>query len=185
MANPTLPVPADRAQSGWFDAMAEWLDRPEHFDGLAWRRFFAYIVDIIVIGLIGWAVWFALAAAALATFGLASPLFAIMPAIPLAYHTLLIGGARSATLGMRMFDVEMRAFTGERPDLGRALLGTILFYVTVALTSGLILLLGVFNRRRRLAHDLLCGLVAVRTSALGGPQVILPRRSGRTRGLDA
>jgi uncharacterized RDD family membrane protein YckC len=173
-----MPVPADRAQTGWFDAMAEWLDRPEHFDGLVWRRALAYIVDIIIIGLIGWAVWFVLATFALVTFGLAAPLFALMPAIPLAYHTLLIGGTRSATLGMRMFDVEMRAFTGERPDLGRAFLGTVLFYVTMMLTSGLIVLVGVFNKRSRLLHDVLVGLVAVRTSSLSDQQLLLPP-SGR------
>ncbi len=177
MANPTVPVPADRVETGWFDAMAEWMDRPEHFEGLAWRRALAYLVDIVVIGLIGWGVWVGLAAAALVTFGLAAPLFAVMPVIPLAYHTLLIGGPRSATLGMRLFDVEMRAFTGERPDLGRALLGTIVFYVTMALTSGLIVLIGPFNRRRRLAHDLLCGLVAMRSSALRGQQLLPPPKA--------
>lgn len=174
MANPTVPAPADRVQPGWFDAMAEWLDRPEHFHGLALRRTLAYGVDLVLIFLIGWAVTFALGAASLITFGLASPLFILMPAIPLAYHTLLIGGPRSATFGMRLFDVEMRAWTGERPDLGRAFLGTVLFYVTGTLTGGLIMLLGIFNRRRRLAHDLLIGLVAVRASALSQRQQLLP-----------
>ena len=179
MAHSGMPVSADRAQTGWFDAMAEWLDRPEHFEGLAWRRALAYGVDLIIIGLIGWAVWFVLATFALVTFGLAAPLFAILPVVPLAYHTLLIGGPRSATFGMRLLDVEMRAFTGERPDLGRAFLGVVLFYVTMALTSGFIVLLGIFNRRRRLAHDLLCGLVAVRTSSLMDQQLIPPSSGTR------
>lgn len=180
MANPTLPIRGDQARSGWFDAIPEWLDRPEHFHGLAWRRVFAYLADGVVLFVIGVIVWLLFWFAIVISFGLLGPLFGLIyvgvPLIPLVYHTLTIGGPRSATLGMRLFDVEMRSWTGERPEYLQALLATALFYASVGLTAGFILLLGLFNRRRRLMHDMLCGLVAVRASALGdGTQMLPPK----------
>jgi uncharacterized RDD family membrane protein YckC len=113
-----------------------------------------------------WAVAFALSVLSVLSFGLLSPLWAIMGVVPLAYHTLTIGGRHSSTWGMRLFDVEMRSWTGGRPDYLQAMLTTIVFYVSMTSTGGLILLLGLFNRRRRLLQDLLCGVIAVRASAV-------------------
>lgn len=177
MAQPTLPVPADRYRPSWFGAMAEWLDRPEHFQGLARRRAAAFVVDWMILGPICWVAWFVLATLTVLSFGLLSPMMAILGIVPVAYHTLLIGGRRGATFGMRLFDVEMRSWTGGRPDYLQALLATIVFYVTIGATWGLVLLIGVFNRRRRLAHDMLCGLVAVRSSRIGDAALIAPRQA--------
>lgn len=184
MATPTLPVRGDQARPGWFDAIPEWLDRPEHFDGLVWRRALAYLVDAAVLSFIGLLMWLLFWFGLVVSFGLLAPLFGLiyvaMPLLPLAYNTLLIGGPRSATLGMQMFDVEMRSWTGQRPEYLQALLVTALFYVSVGLTAGFILLLGIFNGRRRLLHDVLCGVVAVRASALGGGPQVLPPPRGRS-----
>ncbi|MGQ0676445.1 MAG: RDD family protein [Rhodospirillales bacterium] len=178
MANPTLPVRGDQARSGWFDAIPEWLDRPGHFQGLAMRRVFAYLADAAMLFGIGLLVWLLLWFALVVSFGLLAPLLGLiyvaMPLLPLAYHTLFIGGPHSATPGMRLFDVEIRSWTGARPEYLQALLMTVLFYVSVGLTAGLILLLGIFNRRRRLMHDMLCGVVAVRAGAINAAQVLPP-----------
>lgn len=184
MANPTLPVRGDQARSGWFDAIPEWLDRPEHFQGLAWRRACAYLVDAAVLSSLGLLVWLLFWIGVIFSAGLLAPLlgmiYVAVPLLPLAYNTLLIGGPRSATLGMRLFDVEMRSWTGQRPEYLQALLATALFYISVGLSIGFILLLGLFNRRRRLLHDMLCGVVAVRASALGGGTRVLPPPRGRS-----
>ncbi len=184
MATPTLPIPGAQARQGWFDAIPEWLDRPEHFDGLAWRRAFAYLFDAFLLGVIGFIVWLLFWFGVIVSFGLLAPLFGMIyvavPLLPLAYNTVFIGGPRSATPGMRLFDVELRSWTGQRPEYLQALLVTALFYVSVGLTAGFILLLGIFNRRRRLFHDMLCGVVAVRASALGGGPQVLPPPSGRS-----
>jgi uncharacterized RDD family membrane protein YckC len=173
-----LPVRGEQARRGRFEAIPGWLDRPEHFRGLAWRRVLAYLVDGVVLSVIGLVVWLLLSFAVVVSFGLLAPLLGLVyvaiPLIPLAYHTLTIGGPRSATVGMRLFDVEMRSWTGRRPEYLQALLATALFYASVSLTAGLILLVGLFNRRRRLLHDVLCGLVAVRSSALAGGVQVLP-----------
>ena len=170
MAQPTLPIERDRAGPSWFGAMPAWLDRPEHFESLGRRRAFAYLVDLLFIAVVVWAVAFVLSVLSVISFGLLSPLWAIMGAVPLAYHTLTIGGRHGATWGMRLFDVEMRSWTGGRPDYLQAMLTTIVFYVSMGMTGGLIVLLGLFNRRRRLLQDLLCGVIAVRTRAVGRTQ---------------
>ena len=100
----------------------------------------------------------------LVSFGLLGPvLWFLSGLIPLAYHTLLLSGRRSATFGMRLFDLELRSVSGERPSFLQALIQTALFYITVGMTCSLILLVALFNRRRRTLHDFLAGTVMVRT----------------------
>jgi uncharacterized RDD family membrane protein YckC len=136
---------------------------PEAYEGVLWRRTFAYFVDLCVIGLLAVFCWIIFAVLWLLSFGLLGPvLWFLFGLIPLAYHTLLLSGQRSATVGMRLFDLELRSVTGERPGFLQALIQTALFYVTVGATCSLILLLVLFNRHKRTLHDMLAGTVMVR-----------------------
>jgi uncharacterized RDD family membrane protein YckC len=136
---------------------------PEAYEGVLWRRTLAYFVDLCVIGLLAVFCWIVFALLWLLSFGLLGPLlWFLFGLIPLAYHTLLLSGRRSATIGMRLFDVELRSVTGERPGFLQALIQTALFYVTVGATCSLILLLVLFNRHKRTLHDMLAGTVVVR-----------------------
>lgn len=63
---------------------------------------------------------------------------------------------------MRLFDVELRSVTGERPGFFQALVQTALFYFTVGATCSLILLFALLNRHKRTLHDMLAGTVVVR-----------------------
>ena len=136
---------------------------PEIYEGVLWRRVMAYVVDLFCIGVIVVVVWFGFLLLWLLSFGLLGPLLWFLSGlIPLAYHTLLLSGRRSATYGMRMFDLELRSVSGERPSFLQALVQTLLFYITVALTCSLVLLFALFNRRRRTLHDVLAGTVMVR-----------------------
>jgi uncharacterized RDD family membrane protein YckC len=95
--------------------------------------------------------------------GLLGPLlWLLLGLIPLAYHTLLLSGPRSATVGMQLFDLELRSVTGERPGFLQALAQTALFYLTVGATCSLVLLVALLNRHKRTLHDLLAGTVVVR-----------------------
>jgi uncharacterized RDD family membrane protein YckC len=137
---------------------------PELYQGVLWRRVAAYFVDLLCIGALAIVVWCGFAVLWLASFGLLGPvLWFLFGLLPVAYHTLLLGGRRSATFGMRWFDLELRSVSGERPGFMQALVQTVLFYVTVAMTCSLILLFALFNRRRRTVHDVLAGTVMVRT----------------------
>jgi uncharacterized RDD family membrane protein YckC len=138
---------------------------PAQFDGVLWRRSFAYLVDLAV--LVGLLLLYKILLVALTvvTFGLATPLLLLLAAaVPVAYHTLTIGGPGSATLGMRLFGLRVRVWNGGKPGYIQALLHTAVFYVTTSFTGGLILLWPLFSNRRRCLHDQLCGTFVVRRS---------------------
>jgi uncharacterized RDD family membrane protein YckC len=136
---------------------------PEAYEGVLWRRTLAYFVDLCVIGVLAVFVWIVFALLWLLSFGLLGPvLWFLFGLIPLAYHTLLLSGPRSATIGMRLFDLELRSVTGERPSFLQALIQTALFYITVGATCALILLVVLFNRHKRTLHDMLADTVIVR-----------------------
>jgi uncharacterized RDD family membrane protein YckC len=135
------------------------LEPPELFDGLLWRRPLAYLIDAVLIGilLMGW-LWLVLM-----TLGLLWPLTSLaFLLIPIGYHAYLVGGRHSATLGMRACGLEVRTWDDDHPDVWQALLMAILFYVTVVATSCLILIVALFNDRRRTVHDYLSGVVVTR-----------------------
>jgi uncharacterized RDD family membrane protein YckC len=139
---------------------------PARFDGILWRRSLAYLVDLaILLGLL-FLYKIALVFLTVATLGLLTPLLVLLAAIiPVAYHTLTIGSPASATLGMRLFGLEVMVWNGGKPGYLQALLHTAVFYVTTSFTGGLILLWPLFSNRRRCLHDLLCGTMVVRRLA--------------------
>jgi uncharacterized RDD family membrane protein YckC len=137
---------------------------PEVYEAILPRRVLAYLTDLVCIGVIAAGVSSAFAVLWLLSFGLLGPLlWFLFGFVPLLYHTLQLAGPHSATLGMRLFDLELRSVTGERPGFFQALAQTALFYITVGATGSLILLVALFTRRRRTLHDLLTATVMVRT----------------------
>jgi uncharacterized RDD family membrane protein YckC len=166
-------LPAATSEAAWPDSevptVIEPLSDPTLFDGIRSRRVLGYFVDLVLIAILSVAAWFALVFAGVLTLGLLLPLLPIaMALIPLAYHALQVCGPRSATIGMRLFDVEVRNWTGNRPDLLQAFLMTALFLTTIALTGSLILLVSLFNNRGRTLHDYLSGTVVVRAGRVAG-----------------
>jgi len=136
---------------------------PAQFEGLLWRRSLAYVVDLCVLLCLLLLYKVVLVFFTVITFGLATPLLVLLAAaIPVAYHTLTIGGPGSATLGMRLFGLQVRIWNGGKPGYIQALLHTAVFYVTTSFTGGLILLWPLFSNRRRCLHDQLCGTMVVR-----------------------
>jgi uncharacterized RDD family membrane protein YckC len=141
--------------------------RAELFDGVLSRRALAYLIDLCVIGAIMIAAWIVFALLTVLSFGLLGPaLWFVFGLIPLAYNTLLVGGRHGATVGMRLLDLELRSWDGYRLVLLQALAHTVLFYVTVGATCALVLLFALINRRRRTLHDVLSGMLMVRSSGL-------------------
>ena len=144
-------------------AMPDPAVQPAFYEGVLWRRVAAYVIDVVCIGLLMVVAWVPFAMLTLLSFGLLhTPLWFLFGLIPLAYHTLLVSGPRAATLGMRCFDLELRAAGGARPVFLQALAHAALFYLTVGVTCSLILLVALFNRRKRTLHDMATGLVMVR-----------------------
>jgi uncharacterized RDD family membrane protein YckC len=139
------------------------LTRPDLFEGVLWRRAFAYLVDACCIGALVVVLWVFFLLLTILSFGLLGPpLWFLLGLVPLAYHTLLVGGRYGATWGMRLFGLQMHSWDGMRPMLLQAFVHTVLFYTTVGATGGLILLFALFNRRRRTLHDVLAGMLMLR-----------------------
>lgn len=158
---PAIDPPPGRATFAAVDP----LDDPALFTGILPRRVFAFVLDVGVLTGLAILYYFATVLLGLLTLGLAFPLLITAGAfLPLAYHTLTIGGPHSATLGMRVFGLQVKVWNGGAPGYLQALLHTAVFYLSLGLTSGLILLWALFNNRRRCLHDILCGTVVLRRS---------------------
>lgn len=131
-------------------------------DGVLLRRSLAFLIDMAIVGAFFMMVWLVV----IFSLGLLSGfLLPLVPLIPIAYHTLLIGGRRSATIGMQFLGVEVRALDGERPGLLQAFAMTALFYLSVTMTSFLVLIIAFFNDKHRCAHDFLSGTLVVNARA--------------------
>ena len=136
---------------------------PALFDGVTIRRITAYGIDFLIISLLILVAMSVFWVLGILSFGVLSPfLVVLLPFIPLAYHTFLIGGPGSATLGMRLFGIETRRMDGGYPGYLQAGLLTVVFYVSVGATGWLILLVALFNEHGRTLHDYLCGTVTIR-----------------------
>jgi uncharacterized RDD family membrane protein YckC len=135
---------------------------PEFYDGIIFKRVIAYVIDVVAISIILGIVFVGLGLLGLVTFGVAWGIMGIVLfLIPFAYHTILIGGSQSATIGMRFMDLEVRRWIGGRPDYVQAAVQTILFYGSIALTAWLVLLVALFGDAGRCLHDYLSGTVVV------------------------
>ncbi len=133
-------------------------------DGIIRKRVIAYIVDLVAIGILIFALTIVATVVGVLSFGLlASPAFAALALVPLAYHTFLLGGPGSATLGMRMMGIELRTWDGRRPGYIQAAVQTAVFYVSISLLWLVPLVVVFFNDKRRTVHDMLCGTIMINT----------------------
>lgn len=131
--------------------------------GVLGARLGAWVVDVCVISIL-WLV-FALALFILGflTFGLAWTLLGpLWPIVAVLYSGFTVSGSQRATLGMRLFGVELRTLAGQTAPFVVAAVHAVFFYVSVSMLTPLVLLFGLFRQDRRLLHDLLAGLIAVR-----------------------
>ncbi len=134
--------------------------------GVVIRRVFAWFIDLLLLALIMLALWLALMMFGLLTLGLGFPLLGVLPFVPFCYHILFLAGPTSATPGQRMLGLLVRRNDDfGRPTVLQAVISTLVFYLTLA-TSGLLLLVVLITFRRRTLHDLASGLVVVRIEAI-------------------
>jgi uncharacterized RDD family membrane protein YckC len=133
--------------------------------GVLSRRCFAWLLDLVLIGLILVVLWTILFLFGLLTLGLGFGAMAVLPAVPFLYHFLSLMRPSSATPGQAMMGLTVRRDEDLGPPTGlQALIFTVVFYLTLA-TSGLLLLIALFTVRHRTLHDLASDLVVVRRYA--------------------
>jgi uncharacterized RDD family membrane protein YckC len=138
---------------------------PELFEGVLARRCLAFIIDVIIIAIpVVFAALF-IFIIGLVTLGLGWALYWLLsPAAviwAICYYGLTFGSPASATLGMRVMDIEMRTWYGAPAYFVLGAVHAIAYWFTVSFLTPLILLVAFFNQRRRLLHDMLVGTIVI------------------------
>jgi uncharacterized RDD family membrane protein YckC len=138
---------------------------PELFDGVPARRIIAFLIDLFILAvpLIFLGIFFF--AIGIFTLGIGFALYGLMPIIStiwaLAYYVTTLGGPRSATIGMRVMDIEMRTWYGAPAYFVLGAVHAVAFWVSVSVLTPLILIVCFFNGRRRLLHDMVVGTIVI------------------------
>jgi uncharacterized RDD family membrane protein YckC len=142
---------------------------PELFEGVLIRRAMAFVIDVIIISIPVLFAGIFIFVFGLVTLGFGWMLYGLLsPATviwAIVYYGATFGSAASATIGMRVMDLEMRTWYGAPAYFVLGAVHAIVFWLTVSFLTPLILLVGLFNERRRLLHDILVGTVVINTPA--------------------
>ena len=143
--------------------------QPELFEGVLARRVIAFVIDFLVIAVPVVLAAMFIFAFGLVTLGLGFALYWLLsPAAvlwALFYFGATLGGPSSATLGMRMVDLEMRTWYGGNAYFVLGAVHAVVFWLSISALTPFILLVAFFNERRRLLHDLLLGTVVINNAA--------------------
>jgi uncharacterized RDD family membrane protein YckC len=135
------------------------------------RRIIAFIIDIILIAVLGTVLAWVIAVLGILTLGLGFLLFHLMPLMPALYYVAWLRTRTAATPGQRLLGLTLRQDDTlglpmpVRPSLAQAITWTVLLYLCFAL-SMIPFLLVLITRRHRALHDLLSGLTLVHAAAL-------------------
>lgn len=154
---------ADRPHA--FDPVTQ----PEYFEGVLSRRLVAFCIDAVII--IAPIVLLALFifVFGIVTLSLGWMLFPVLgPAFviwAIWYNAVTLGSPASATLGMRAMDLEMRTWYGAPCYSLLGAVHAVAFWVSMSIFTPFVLLVALFNSRRRLLHDFLVGTVLVNNEA--------------------
>lgn len=146
---------------------------PELFEGVLARRLIAFVIDLIILAIpVVFGALF-IVATTIATLGIAAIFFAILSPLfwpliviwAICYYGFTFGSAASATIGMRVMDLEMRTWYGAPAYFVLGCAHAIVYWVTISFLTPFVLLVGFFNIRRRLLHDILVGTVVINSPA--------------------
>jgi uncharacterized RDD family membrane protein YckC len=152
---------------------------PELFRGVLTRRVFAFLIDLVVLAIPVILAYVFIAVFGLITLGLGWLLFwLVWPASVIwavIYYGASLGGPHSATMGMRVMDLELRTWYGAPSYFVLGATHAVLFWVSISFLTPLVLLIGLFNGRRRLLHDIILGTVVINSSIR--TQVAQPART--------
>jgi uncharacterized RDD family membrane protein YckC len=142
---------------------------PELFEGVLARRLMAFFIDLAIIALPVVAAAIFILLFGIVTFGLGWMLFWLLsPASiiwALLYYGLSMGSPASATIGMRAVELEIRTWYGAPAYFVLGAVHAVVYWISVSVLTPLILLVGLFDGRRRLLHDMLVGTVLINNQA--------------------
>jgi uncharacterized RDD family membrane protein YckC len=145
---------------------------PELFEGVLARRLTAFVIDAVILAIPVLLVAALIFALGFVTLGLGWALYWLLtPATviwALFYYGTCFGGPASASIGMRMMDLEMRTWYGAPAYFLLGVVHALVFWITMTVLSPVVLIVGFFNERRRLLHDILVGTVVINNATRAG-----------------
>lgn len=148
-------------------AFDPWLN-PELFQGVLTKRVFAFLIDLVVLTVPIVVVTVFIAMFGLVTLGIGWTLFWLVSPLSviwaLVYYGASLGGPHSATIGMRTMGLELTTWTGEPGYFVLGAAHAFLFWLSLSMLTPLVLLVGLFNGRRRLLHDIVLGTVIINST---------------------
>jgi len=155
---------------------------PELFEGVLARRVVAFLIDFIIIAIPVVVAAMFIFAFGIITLGLGWELYWLLPAASvlwaIVYFGATLGSERSATIGMRVMDLEMRTWYGAPAYFVLGAVHAVAFWFTVSFFTPFVLLVAFFNERRRLLHDIMLGTVIINNSVRASVQRATMARAG-------
>jgi len=144
---------------------------PELFEGVLARRVIAFAIDFVLIAAPVILAAMFIFAFGIITLGFGFALYWLLPPATvvwaLVYFGATLGSPASATIGMRVMDLEMRTWYGAPAYFVLGAVHAIVFWCTVSFFTPFILLVAFFNERRRLLHDIILGTVVINNARRG------------------
>ena len=144
------------------------------YSGVLTKRFVAFLIDLLVLSVPIILATIFIALFGVVTLGLGWALFWLVSPFSivwaLLYYGLSLGGPHSATVGMRMLGIHMETLSGEPPYFLLGVIHALAYWFSVSFLTPLIVVVGFFNRRGQLLHDLVLGTVLVNTAATRPPR---------------
>ena len=142
---------------------------PELFEGVLARRVVAFLIDFVILSIPVVFVSMFIFVVGVVTFGLGFLFYGLLwPAMiiwAICYYGMTLGGTASATIGMRAMDIEMRTWYGSPIYFVLGAVHAVVFWVTVSALTPFVLLVCLFNGRRRCLHDILVGTVVINNAS--------------------
>jgi uncharacterized RDD family membrane protein YckC len=138
---------------------------PELFEGVLARRVLAFIIDFVLIAIPVVLTAMFIFVFGIVTLGLGFALYYLLPPASviwaLVYFGWTLGSPASATIGMRVMDLQMRTWYGAPAYFVLGAVHAVFFWLSISFFTPFILLVAFFNQRRRLLHDMLLGTVVI------------------------
>jgi uncharacterized RDD family membrane protein YckC len=142
---------------------------PELFEGVVARRVVAFLIDFLILSIPVVFVSMFIFVIGIVTFGLGFLFYGLLwPAMviwAICYYGMTLGSPASATIGMRAMDIEMRTWYGAPAYFVLGAVHAVVFWVTVSMLTPFVLLVCLFNERRRCLHDIMVGTVIINNAA--------------------
>src|SRR3954463_8195867 len=149
----TMPPNTNWATAGAPTHAFDPIVQPELFEGVRTRRAIAFVIDVLIIAVPLAFLGMFIFVFGLVTLGLGWFLFALMGPLAviwaLCYYGLTLGSAASATIGMRMVDLEMRTWYGGPAYFLLGAVHAVAYWLTVSFLTPFILLGCLFHHRQR------------------------------------